>query len=171
MKKTFFLAGVFCALFAVSCATTATTKQHVPEWVLNPPNDSGVVYGIGYSNSFEGEGDYDKYNSRIAEEKAYLAAIYELYLGGHRAELTTILGIMDNFQFDAEDFTWVLNGETRTVKLTWDVRYMKTVKLEKSSDGAWWCLAVYEYKRKNDELMGEFKTMEELFNHIINEGQ
>jgi len=153
MKKTIFVLCMVSVL--LGCASQQETQRailerDIPEWVINPPVDIGVIYGIGSSKSYDG---FYEENARIAEEKAYLSAAFEFYMGSHVGELTAILAMMEkNTLGEADDFAWMLNDGIRTVKLTWEVSYMKVVKLEKSPDGTWWCLAAFEWQKWGEDF-------------------
>jgi len=123
MKKMMFvimalLSGLFCA---------CTQKTAVPEWVLNPLVAEGALYGIGSSSL-----DDDDKAAQMAKDKASISAILE-----HSFRIS------DPVETVTFDFLFA-KAEQKSIILNWFTDYITIVRLEKASDGTWWCLAIYE---------------------------
>jgi len=102
-------------------------KSNIPEWVLNPPVAEGALYGIGSSSI-----DDDNKAAQMAKDKASISAVLE-----HSFRIS------DPVETETFDFLFA-KAEQKSITLNWFTDYITIIRLEKATDGTWWCLAVYE---------------------------
>ena len=126
MRTIFLSVLVITALAGLS---SCTRSKNIPEWVLKPPVNKEVSYGIGFAKPADA-----KDPSKLAEKKAIISAIYM-----NRHILTELLaGIMLS-----DGLSMKVTEETETIELSWKASEIEILKLEQTPDGTWWCLAVY----------------------------
>jgi hypothetical protein len=110
-------------------------QNNVPKWLSNPPVEPGTAYGIGQAKLAD-----SKIASMLAEERAILSAVY--------GPVYQALYYLNQASQDSPSIDFVKEKETRSVTLTWDISDIEIVEREQTSDGTWWCLVIYKYKKK-----------------------
>jgi hypothetical protein len=122
-------------VFSILLANCVNQKHNIPEWVLNPPVENGTIYGIGFAKSTD-----SKDASKLAVEKAVISAVYTASFRANE-----IIREFSNISFNSSTSVELDIIESRnSIQLSWKESDYKIIKLEQTSEGAWWCLAVYE---------------------------
>jgi predicted DNA binding CopG/RHH family protein len=103
-------------------------QNNLPNWLSNPPVAPGTIYGIGHAKLTD-----SKLAANLAEEKAVLSAVYEAQY------LATI-----EYEYLNQPPEFEFIEEVKSINIRWNVSDIEIIKREQTSDGTWWCLAVYK---------------------------
>ena len=140
---------ILTALFPVNIFA----QSNLPEWLSKPPVERGAIYGIGHARLAD-----SKKASTLAEEKAIVSAVYMAsFLAIETAEEAFGPGEGES---NGDSLDFAVDEAVRTISLSWAAFDIEIVKREQTSDGTWWCLAVY--RKRPDISEGAIREFEKL---------
>jgi hypothetical protein len=134
MNKDHVFWPVAIMVFLIILFPVNVSAQNIsPDWLSSLPVAPGEMYGIGHAKLADSEKAM-----LLAEEKAVVAAVYE--------HLFFIFDSIENYLNSGDDssLSLALVVEKREITLSWKTADVEIIRKEQTSDGAWWCLAVYK---------------------------
>jgi hypothetical protein len=142
MKKERILLSIF---FSILFPVTLFAQNNVPGWIFNIPVTQGTIYGIGSAKLSDSENAL-----MLAEEKAIISAV--------RMASFVLEEMMQDKMYDNQkilDSESNVEIETRSITMGWNVSDIEVIRREQTSDGTWWCLAIY--KRSLYSIINDLK--------------
>jgi hypothetical protein len=146
MKKvSVFWSVTVMVLLTILFPVNLFAQNNFPSWLSNLPIAPGEMYGIGHAKLTD-----NQKAMRLAEERAIVSAVYE----AHFFAIERINDYLNREDQNSQLFEEVV--VRKQITLSWNTSDVEIIRTEQTSDGTWWCLAIY--KKSIDDIINEIDS-------------